>query len=207
MTLSVWTWAALGYALASRLAYVLYVGAALTWQERRGGFTKRWGVEEGFHRFRQPAALLMRNDAVAFVVVSLAGWNTLHLDRWRLPAIAAGILLIVLGVGIKIWAARVVGPKTFYWYDFFSPVLTAPTTAGPYRVLKNPMYTVGYVQTWGIALVAASLPGLVAAAFDQVAILAFYWTVEKPHFERVHGSGNGRRLRDRGDLGADIASQ
>jgi protein-S-isoprenylcysteine O-methyltransferase Ste14 len=206
--MSAWTWAALGYALASRLAYVLWVGAALTGQERRGAFTRRWGVEEGFRRFRHTADLLMRNDAVAFVVVSLAGWNTLHLGGGlRVVAIAAGIVLIVVGVGIKVWAALVVGSKTFYWYDFFSPVLNPPTTAGPYRVLKNPMYTVGYVQTYGVALVTASIPGLISAAFDHAAILAFYWTVEKPHFDRVHGSGDTRRARDRRDLPADTASQ
>ena len=47
------------------------------------------------------------------------------------------------------------------------------------------MYTVGYLQTYGFALLTGSLLGLGAALVDHVAILAFYRLVEKPHFERV----------------------
>ena len=47
------------------------------------------------------------------------------------------------------------------------------------------MYTVGYLQTYGFALVTRSWPGLAAALIDHVAILLFYRLVEKPHFERT----------------------
>src|SRR5207247_10006181 len=60
-----------------------------------------------------------------------------------------------------------------------------PNAAGLYRWLKSPTYTVGYLPVYGLALATASLVGLVAALFDQVAILTFYHLVEKPHFERV----------------------
>jgi hypothetical protein len=45
---------------------------------------------------------------------------------------------------------------------------------------------VGYLQTYGLALVLRSWPGLIAAAFAQAAILAMYFTVERPHFTRLH---------------------
>ena len=60
MIASVWGWLALGYAVASRLAYVLYVGIALRRQER-----SRDGGEESYQRFRRVASRLMTNDAVA----------------------------------------------------------------------------------------------------------------------------------------------
>ena len=44
------------------------------------------------------------------------------------------------------------------------------------------MYTVGYLQTYGLALLVGSRFGLITALFDQVAILAFYRLVERPHF-------------------------
>lgn len=201
------TWGALGYALASRLAYVMYVGMALTRQERSGYFTRRWGTEGGFRRFRRIAAALMINDAVSFVVVCLVGWNTLRLDVPRGLQVATGALLVVLGVVTKLWAARAVGARAFYWHDFFSPVPTVATSTGPYRFLKNPMYTVGYVQTYGLALVSASLVGLVAAAFDQVAILTFYWCVEKPHFDKMHGARPAQAFGKPADLRGDIASE
>src|SRR5205823_10694441 len=74
----------------------------------------------------------------------------------------------------------------------------APTIAGPYRWLRNPMYTVGYLQTYGLALLVASLPGLVAAVFSQGAIVAFYRLVERPHYQRLYGgvaATTARRLR------------
>ena len=48
------------------------------------------------------------------------------------------------------------------------------------------MYTIGYLPTYGLALMTRSLPGVIAAAFAHAAILIFYLLVEKPHFERLH---------------------
>jgi hypothetical protein len=47
------------------------------------------------------------------------------------------------------------------------------------------MYTLGYLQAYGFALITESLPGLLAAGFAQAAILAFYFAVERPHFRRL----------------------
>jgi protein-S-isoprenylcysteine O-methyltransferase Ste14 len=62
---------------------------------------------------------------------------------------------------------------------------TGPANAGPYRFLSNPMYTIGYLQTYGVALIVGSWPGLVAAVFAHVSILLFHFLIEKPHFERL----------------------
>jgi hypothetical protein len=48
------------------------------------------------------------------------------------------------------------------------------------------MYTIGYLPTYGFALLMRSLPGMIAAVFAHATILAFYLLVEKPHFERLH---------------------
>src|SRR6266576_522781 len=141
------TWIVLAYHLASRLAYVLYVGLTLNRQDRTAYLTRRYGAEAGFWRFRRMAAFVMANDAVSFGVLCL---------------VSASMLRVGLPRGLEI----AVG-------------------AGPYRWLKNPMYTVGYLPVYGLALATASLVGLVAALFDQCAILTFYHLVEKPHFERV----------------------
>ncbi len=182
---------ALAYHLASRLGYVLFIGIALARQERTGCFTRRYGADEGFRRFRRTAATLMSNDAVSFVLLCLASRNTLSVDLPSGLTIAAGALLMLVGVLTKLWAWATLGNGAYYWRNFFTPHgPAAPSASGPYRFLKNPMYTVGYLQTYGLALVTGSLPGLVAALFDQAAILAFYRWVEKPHFQRyVNGAG------------------
>lgn len=202
--LEVLRWVALGYAIASRLGYVCYVGYALRREEQRRYFTRRDGREAGFRRFRRVAARVMTNDGVAFVAVCVVGWGTLPtLGIPRLVLAAAGVALVAVGVGTKLWARATLGAEAYYWVNFFTeaPEVT-PARTGPYRFLRNPMYTVGYAHTYGLALVTASLPGLIASLFDQVAILAFHRLVEKPHFDRHH-TGHEAVVRGGPTLGDD----
>ena len=178
------TWIALAYHLASRLAYVLYVGLTLNRQDRTAYLTRRHGAEEGFRRFRRVAAFVMANDAVSFGLLCLVSAHTLTVGLPRGLEITVGAVLALVGVATKIWAAATLGDG-YYWRNFFTPTdRVVPKAAGPYRWLKNPMYTVGYLPVYGLALATASAFGLVAALFDQCAILLFYHLVEKPHFER-----------------------
>jgi len=178
-------WIALAYHLASRLAYVLYVGLTLHRQDRTGYLTRRYGAEAGFQRFRRAAAFVMANDAVSFAVLCLLSANTLHVGLPRGVAFAVGAVLAVVGVATKVWAAATLGDG-YYWHNFFTPAERIVTkAAGPYRWLRNPMYTVGYLPVYGLALATSSMFGLVAALFDQCAILTFYHLVEKPHFEKL----------------------
>src|SRR6266550_3433141 len=71
-------WIALAYHLASRLAYVLYVGLTLKRQDRAEYLTQRYGVEAGFQRFRRVAAFVMANDAVSLAVLCLVSADTLR---------------------------------------------------------------------------------------------------------------------------------
>lgn len=181
------------YHVVSRLAYVLGVGFALTRQERSQWFTRRYGAEHGFRRFRRGASLVMANDAVSFVLLCLVTRHTLRVDLPPPAVFAAGVALVLVGVVVKLWAAARLGSDAYYWHNFFIPgEVIAPDPPGPYRFLKNPMYTVGYLPTYGLALVAGSLPGLVAAAFDQAAILAFNRWVEQPHLARLTRAASRR---------------
>ena len=178
--------AALGYHLASRLAYVVGVGIALVRERREQVFTKRDGIAAGFERFRRLASRLMANDAVSFVLLSVVTRGTLRIGS---PAGLAlgGAILIAIGISVKVWAARTLEPRAYYWYDFFDPdAARLPDALGPYRYHDNPMSTAGYLHAYGFALLCGSLPGLAAAIFDQVAILTFARLVERPHFERLH---------------------
>ena len=172
----------LAYAILSRSAYVMYVGFALRREEL-------CGPSGNFRRFRRRAAFVMNNDAVAFVVLCLATRNTFRLPIPIPASIAVGAALAIIGVGTKLWAARTLGSKAYYWQNFFEPELAGePVSSGPYRFVSNPMYTIGYLQTYGLALILRSLPGLFASVFAQAAILTFYLLVEKPHFQRLHRS-------------------
>jgi protein-S-isoprenylcysteine O-methyltransferase Ste14 len=179
-------WAVFAAHIAARLAYVGYVWVGLTRQQSDGWWTRRWGSEDGFGKFRRGASLVMTIDAVSFVAACLVGRGTLPAIVPRDAGVAIGVVLVLLGVGTKLWAAATLGNKAYYWYNFFTPAApVARASAGPYRYLKNPMYTVGYLQTYGLALISGSLPGLIASVCDQAAILLFHWRVESAHFKRV----------------------
>ena len=131
----------------------------------------------------------MTNDVVAFGLLCLITHDTLAIGVPRVATIATGVALVGVGVSVKVWAAATLGGDAYYWYNFFAPPTAHPVVlAGPYRFLANPMYTVGYLQAYGFALITGSLVGLGAAAFAQLAILVFYYAVERPHFQRINGS-------------------
>lgn len=191
-----WVPIALAYHLASRLAYVLYVGIALRRQDRVGVFTRRYGGEEGFRRFRRIAAAVMNNDGISFVVLCLVTWNSSAMGLARGWEVGVGLLLIFAGVATKLWAGATLGWDAYYWHNFFTPpARLVPKTTGPYRFLWNPMYTVGYFQLYGLALVAESPIALGVALFDQAAILAFYWWVERPHLDRLRSASQLASVR------------
>jgi protein-S-isoprenylcysteine O-methyltransferase Ste14 len=182
-----WVGLTLAYHLASRLAYVVGVGVALTAQDRRQIFTRGADLETGFRRFRRIASTLMLNDGVSFVLLSVVTRATLSPTVFpRTATVVGGAIFILLGASTKLWAAWRLGTAAYYWHNFFAAGdRLRPNPPGPYRFLRNPMYTVGYLHIYGFALVCGSFTGLIAAAFDQTAILVFYHVVEKPHFDRL----------------------
>jgi protein-S-isoprenylcysteine O-methyltransferase Ste14 len=181
--------ALLAYAMLSRVAYVVFVGRMLHHEDRDQRYSKRFGAAEAFRRFRRSAAWVMNHDAFAFIVVCLATRNTWSLPFSGFATVAVGATLAIVGLGTKLWAARTLGADAYYWHNFFEPhEAIGPVTSGPYRFVSSPMYTIGYLQTYGLAVLLRSSPGIIAAGFSQVAIIAFYFLIEKPHFQRLHRS-------------------
>lgn len=179
-------WIAILYHVASRLAYVGWVGAALSAQHRRQLAAPGENFESRYEGFRRRASQLMTNDAISLVLLCLVTRQTLHIatPQWLLWLVSTA--LIVAGVGIKMWAAKTLGSKAYYWHNFFVTAPEAPAEAtGPYRYISNPMYTVGYLQVYGLALAFGSLPALLGGLFDQLAILVFHLRVERPHYHAL----------------------
>jgi protein-S-isoprenylcysteine O-methyltransferase Ste14 len=172
------------------LAYVIGVGTMLRRQDHSRWFTDRYGVEGGYLRFRRIASTIMNLDAVLFVVVCILSRGTLGTPWPVALRISIGLVAIVVGAGIKLWARHALGPEAYYWRNFFSPEdHRVGTPSGPYKYLDNPMYTIGYLQTFGLALAFDSAPALVLAAFMQIAVLIFYRVVERPHFVEISKKG------------------
>ena len=176
--------------LAARLAYVIGVGTMLRRQDQSRWFTERYGVEGGFRKFRRIASTIMDLDGLVFIAVCILTRGTLGTPWPVALRVAIGGVAIVIGAGVKLWARRTLGPDAYYWRNFFAPgEHRVSEPSGPYKYLDNPMYTIGYLPTYGLALVVDSAAGLGLALFMQIAVLVFYWIVERPHFKALSGRG------------------
>ena len=159
---------------------MIWVGRALQRQDRPAG---------AFQPFRRRAAFIMNNDAVSFVLMCVLTYGTWPAATSRLLLALLGSTLVIVGLGVKLWARAAVGADRYYWRDFFGPPAPADAApvGGPYRYFKNPMYTIGNLHLEGLALIAASPAALVVALFSHAAILVFNHVVERPHVQRLYG--------------------
>jgi len=180
-------WAIAFFAAATVIHYVLLFGMFArgpreNWAQ---ALIRRYGEEGGFARGEALLALVFcLNGLSTGYICSVTG----GLEFVPRPlAIGLGVILFAFGVTVKVWATRIVSLDTYYYRDMF---LGRPVggfkAAGPYRVFQNPMYGVGHLHAYGLALVAGSLPGLIAVAFNQACIWAFYFLVEAPHVYEIY---------------------
>ena len=129
-------------------------------------------------------ALFIASGA-CFPLAARAGQGTLPLPHGA--AVAIAVALTVVGFGVKLWAAWLVGLDTYYYADLWSGRACGPfVRTGPYRFLANPMYGVGNLPAYAPALLSGSVPGLVFAACCHAAIWAFHFTVERPFVRRTY---------------------
>lgn len=73
----------------------------------------------------------MNNDAVSFVLLCVVTRQTLRPALPPTVLLALGVVLIVLGVAIKLWAAARLGYAAYHWHDFF--VAGGPVGPDPRR--------------------------------------------------------------------------
>ncbi len=141
----------------------------------------RLGEERAFRAYETLAGLMFLNQGLGVGCMA-----ALHVPSWEqtVPAplvLAAGAALFVVGLLVKLWATLTVGVDVYYFRDMFlGRPLAHVCHDGPYRFLRNPMYSVGQLQGYGYALLYGSLPGLVAAAAGHLLIYAFYLVAERP---------------------------
>ena len=141
----------------------------------------RLGEERAFRAYETVAGLMFLNQGLGVGCMA-----ALHASRWEhgVPAplfLAAGVGLFAVGLVVKLWATLTVGVDVYFFRDMFlGRPLTPACGGGPYRFLRNPMYSLGQLQGYGYALLYGSLPGLIAAGAGHLLIYAFYVVAERP---------------------------
>jgi protein-S-isoprenylcysteine O-methyltransferase Ste14 len=122
--------------------------------------------------------------AVAAPLAELAGLQPITiLDRT--PVRTAGAVLVVVGIAATVVAQLAMGAS---WRPDVDPkARTALVTSGPFRLVRNPIFTATAATATGLALI---VPNLVAAAMLVAFVIALQVQVrlvEEPYLHRVHG--------------------
>ena len=101
---------------------------------------------------------------------------------------ALGCLLVPLGVGVTVWAARGVGQDTYHYRDLFTGCRTVRLEdGGAYALCNDPMYALGPLAGYGVAMIALSPLTLFAAGLNQALLFVFNRLVEQPRLRRANG--------------------
>jgi protein-S-isoprenylcysteine O-methyltransferase Ste14 len=121
--------------------------------------------------------------AVAAPLADLAGLDPISILE-RTPVRAAGVVLVVVGIAATLAAQSAMGAS---WRPDVDPdVRTALVTSGPFRLVRNPIFTATAATAAGLALM---VPNLVAAAMLVAFVAALQVQVrlvEEPYLHRVH---------------------
>lgn len=179
------------YFLISTMLYVGWVFLVLPRRGLRLQLIRNMGEEKAYRCHEGLLGFAYFHNAMALGYVAQC---TQHTGSWLqghtplLLTIAA--LLLIAGTGVKLWAAMCVGIPVYYFKDMFlgRPVATF-TAEGPYRYLRHPMYGVGQLQVYGMALYYHSAYGLLFALINQALVFAYCYLLEKPFVKRVYLSG------------------
>jgi protein-S-isoprenylcysteine O-methyltransferase Ste14 len=146
----------------------------------------RFGMERGHEAYAAVLDLLLFVQRVSFVALVCATANTP--DGFMGAVLAAvGLALVALGVTVSLWAAHVVGLGAYHYRDLFTGSRSARLeTGGPYALWRNPMYTLGPLAGYGLALMALSPIALLAAGLNQALLFAFNELIEQPRLRSAN---------------------
>lgn len=151
-------------------------------------FRIRFGEESGGRAYEGITALFFYHRSYSY---SLMLQKTTFVDAaWLLPYTPylqiAGSLLIGIGFVVNTWAFLTIGRPAYYYLDMYYGQFLQPfSNNGLYRLLKNPMYSVGQLPAYGLALYYGSWIGLAYSVANHLFCYLFYYQAEWPHIQAV----------------------
>jgi protein-S-isoprenylcysteine O-methyltransferase Ste14 len=128
--------------------------------------------------------------SLAAPLLDLAGtlprWAPATGTAWR----AAGLLLYGLGLALTLWAQAAMGTS---WRIGVDPAeRTALVTAGPFAVVRNPIFTGMAAVVAGLGLLVPNAAAAVAVAATGAGLAVHVRGVEEPYLLRTHGEAYAR---------------
>jgi Phospholipid methyltransferase len=149
----------------------------------RYGETKAYAYYEAFTAFM----FFYRSTSINFLILQTAGSLNVFNVHYHSCIVLAWVMIIGASV-VNIWATIIIGVDVYYYKDMFvGRAIGNFEVKGPFRYFSNPMYGIGQLSGYGLALLSGSLWGLLAAVLNQLTMYIFYFSCEKPHIERLFG--------------------
>jgi len=109
----------------------------------------------------------------------------------NLPSLqVVGIVLYLIGVGGTLWAQFAMGDSWRIGVD--AAERTTLVVSGPFRFVRNPIFTGMGIATLGLALLVPNALSLTALVVLVLALEVHVHLVEEPHLMRQHGDSYRR---------------
>jgi protein-S-isoprenylcysteine O-methyltransferase Ste14 len=146
----------------------------------------RFGVEKGHRLYAMALDLLLFAQRASFVALAYATARDPS-GPFGYVLQALGFLLVPVGIGATFWAARSIGRDAYHYRDLFTGSRTARIEdGGLYALCHDPMYALGPLTGYGLALLALSPLALFAAGVHQALLLVFNRVIEQPRLRRAN---------------------
>lgn len=178
-----WHWLALvGWLLFALLAF----GLRTLVQLRRTGSTGFRGFSgRGLERLGGILFALAIVASVLTPIAALAGWLA-PISALADPCLrGVGVALFVIGLSGTLWAQWAMGSSWRIGVD--ASERTDLVTQGPFRWVRNPIFTAMIVCTLGLVLLVPSVLALLAVVALIVGVELQVRLIEEPYLVRVHG--------------------
>ncbi|MEU0042931.1 methyltransferase family protein [Streptomyces werraensis] len=177
-----------GLALVLFAAFLLLAGVArifIQWRSTGDTGIRRARVAGPAQRWARAA--LVTGSLLVGVAAPVAELLGLHaLPALGMPGLrAAGAVLAALGIGAVIGAQNAMGAS---WRDDVDPTeRTTLVTHGPFRKVRNPIYTAALAWAIGLALLVPNYLALPGPVLLLLGLELQVRRVEEPYLRRIHG--------------------
>lgn len=170
------------YTAVSCLGYPLFLYITFKKGGLKERWLKKWGKQKAYQYYESIICMVFFHAGSSVVyfnqVFASHDFSTLF---GSLSVSTVGYLFFAIGLFCKLASLYATGVGIYYYRDMFISEKIVPFQVnGLYKYFTNPMYGVGHLHAYGLALLSDSFHAFLLAVFNQVAIFAFYYLLERP---------------------------
>jgi protein-S-isoprenylcysteine O-methyltransferase Ste14 len=181
----------ISYFIATTVIYMFFIYFVLgpNGEKLRKRWIAKMGEERAFLQFETILVILFLHNATSSIFISSSNPGSMMVENnvYATVLLIFSAVLYVFSNTVAVWATAILGVPLYFWKDMFlGKKVSDFVVSGPYKYFKNPMYNIGRLQFYAIAIYYHSWQGFVAAAIGQFLLLLFYQTVEKKFIQRTY---------------------